>query len=369
MAFTWIPQAQGELGEGIRIKNLVLRPFADSEFIFETNAQLSETNKQDDVSRIFAGGVGFGSHSTTFDLDGVVRYLVREGDISRVDDEGLSQKLKLKIGQRKGFLIQLDQSYDDNVDTINSDSGRKEGRTDFISRLRLGKAITEKINLDLGYEYDLREFDDADRIDREEQAIQIRVSRRLTDKLASLWIAEAGHQDREEGTDADYYAARVGLRYKNSEKTDLNFSAGWRDHSEASVSSFNFASTMRWEITEKVRSRLEARNAVRPTSQNGSDFKLVTTLKLLLDYHVTEKIAMTLRLRFKQNKFEKDIEVNGKMRSDRSETYSVNARLTYSPPSSLLRVFLDAGFQIRESTRLDNDYENFISTTGVSLNF
>ncbi len=268
----------------------------------------------------------------------------------------------------------VDTAGDVSANTMLLDVSTQFRRDIFQAALGIGKDITDKSEMDLGYVYDMVDYNDEDTSDMSGHIIRGETAHQLTDKSSGLIALEYGIQDADNASDqSDFVTARVGLKTKNTRKLSMKGSAGVESYNRPSGEDENIPSvdlTAIWFATDKTQMVLGGRNGVQLSqvyADNAAEFMAVW---LSIMSQMNEAMSVMAGVSYRSDDYIDKITVNG-VEEDRSDKgVSANVKIAFTPPAlKHARIFVE-GYSESVGSNLDGyDYDDVRGTVGFSMQY
>jgi hypothetical protein len=379
---------EAQPGDGIRANNWVVSPFAELNGVYDSNINQTPSKPVDDT--FLDSTIGLRTGLTTYRLDfSGMGFLSRRayGDANDKDFGAGGEILKLKYGNRDELLLEAEQSFRrvEDLDRYGSeaavggvspdsvlDVSTRERRDVSQAGFSLGKNLTDKTDVDVGYRFDSVNYETRDLLDLVNHIGQAEASHKLTDKTAALVTLKAGTQDNGETADlADYYAARLGLKSQGTDKLSFKAGAGAqqfnRPEDAGDETRFNYDATALWTATDKLTFQAGGRNGSTLSSlyaRNGADY---ATCWIGGSYSVTRTLALSLTGSYREDKYFDPIQDNGAAKDRVDKGKAIRARADYLTPAKFLRVYAESTYESVDSTI--EDYDETRVSLGVNFQY
>lgn len=387
-------------GEGIRLGNLAISPFADLSATYDSNPLLTEQDQKDDIFYELVPGVAFINRTDSLILTGRGwGQFRRYSDYSELDSDGLGQRLGLILGTEENPRLTIEQKYmqlDDyelnpsSVDSLNMESRNlalTEDRNERVKRdlFSIGavaaQPIGDKTRVDAGYGYSFVNYDTSDLYDWDENKVQLEGQRELTDKTSALLTGQYGLQSSDGfSEDSTVYLVRAGVFNRLTGKTSIKVGAGYADYATDVKSEegksldkgiFNFDVAGIWEATTRLTVELSGRNGIQPATQYRSNTKEIMLVSLGVSYDLTDTILVSLAGSHREDDYVGRIEVDEKFISKERELWGGRVRVDYRPHAKFYELYLEGTYEdVNDNLQDDyNDYDQLRGTAGIFVRY
>jgi len=387
-------------GEGIRLGNLAVSPFADLSATYDSNVYLTRRDQQDDFFYDLVPGLAFINRTDSLILNGRGwGQFRRYSDATDLNSDGLGEKLGLLIGTEENPSVTIEERYmqlDDyeinpsSVDTLNMESRNLDLIEDRNERVKrdifsvggvAGHPLGEKFRLDAGYGFSFVNYDVRDLYDWNENKAQLEGQYELTEKTSALLTGQYGAQSSDGfSDDSSLYLVRVGLFNHATGKTSIKVGVGYEDYSTVMTSAdgesldkdiFNFDAAGIWEATPKLRVELSARNGIQPATQYKDNTKEILLVALGASYDVTDTVLLSLGGSHRRDDYVGKVQVNDQFLSKERELWGGRARVDYRPHAKFYELYLEGTYENVDDNLQDdyNNYDQLRVTVGVFLRY
>lgn len=214
--------ADGVLAVDLTYKSttLVVNPYVEVSATHDSNPTLLNTNEESDVYYTGTIGINLGIEGKWFTLNMLGYTLTRRyTDEGPVDQEKTSggERVGLAFGERRKLAVTVDQSYERVTDyseqvrlspvlaedqgnpaaVLSQDRSERQRRNVLGAGVGLGRDLTDKIGLDLGYSYGKNDYESDDLLDSSRHDTYGEASYRVTDKSAVFLFGGYGIDERD----------------------------------------------------------------------------------------------------------------------------------------------------------------------------
>lgn len=365
----------GEPGEGVKVGDFVVGPYADADLTYDSNVKVSPDDEQDDVSATLKAGVTFKNTAELIKLRADVWGLAeRFADLTEEDHEDFGESMSLTLMDREQLEVILKEGYD-NITSLDYGTGSIEARELIKASAGLGRTVSDKVELDLAYAYDSTDYDENVRqFDWDQQGVTLSGTHKMTDKtdakMVSSWVQQTSDGNL---VDADFYTVLFGVKTRKTEKVTADAGFGWSYHdSEESISMPAYGVNLNWKMSEKLALNINGRNTIEPAAQNANNYNINTRASVELKWSFVEELSLAGSVSYNKNDFDRKVDVNGTTdagddikKSD--ETLSGALTLSYDPPAKYLSTFLKLKYDDKTATLAENEYQQTTLAMGVDL--
>ncbi len=355
--------------DGIRAGDFILSPYADLSVISDSNVRTDADDEEDDISLIVRVGLSFQNTVDQIRLRGNVWGLAeRYYDLDEEDHEDWGQSLSLRMFDRDRLQITLRQSFA-RVESFDYAVGSTQERDDLRAGIALGRNLTDKLEGDLDYAFRKTDYESPNVFDWDQHRVMATLGHVLTDKTSATLSLSAGRQSSDgNDDDADFYAARIGLRTRGTDKMTGAFGVGFQRHeSDQNINIPSFRGSVNWRANENMTVFARAENTVEPATQDINNYNKVIRASLGTSVNVMQDYLLSFTGRYNRNDIDRRIDDGAVSKDD--DTYTVSARLTYRPPARWLQAFLDVQYEDKTATPKSNEYSQTMVKAGVNLRY
>ena len=251
-----ITVAVGKPGEGIDIGKVIVRPYVDGSVTHDSNPYLSSTNVKSDVFFEYEIGADLLYRARNLNVYGSLYAFARnysddeiyENDRQYDDDldfSGFGESLGLTYGRREKLQLRARQSYQEVTDyskepyndafigeyrdnsVLSEDRGDRTDRNLLNATVELGRDLTDKTELDLGYHFSQVDYVYEGLFDTDQSDMYGEFAYQVTDKSAAFIFGEYGIESSDGFTnDLNSTIVRFGWKTLVTEKTIFKGSIG-----------------------------------------------------------------------------------------------------------------------------------------------
>jgi hypothetical protein len=399
-------------GEGVHIGDAVLSPFAEFSAEHDSNVLLSPTNKETDVFTELEAGLQLHYEPGYFTLDGrafaLSRRYTRYGSMGF---ENAGEQMTFMTGSRDVASVSISESYrqindyDRSTyygDTLNPESQNLSLAYDESIRVRrtledvgvnLGRQLTDKTDVSLGFNYGAQNYDSNRLFNVESLVAQGGISYRVTDKSSIMLAGQYGMEDNASfAKDSTFVAIQGGVDTKSTDKMTLKASAGVERYSRdatvsynQSVSDFqgsiytgprqsdeqvltlNLAAT--WIATDKITLEASGLTGIESAQQYVNTLNQIAVATANAVYQVSDSITMALTGSYREDKY-LDPVIEDNIQYNRVDNRIAGLiRADYRQPTEFLSIFIEAGLEKATSTVPDFNYDQLRIGLGISARY
>lgn len=396
LLFVWTP-ASAQDAAGIRLTDSTsLSPFVEANLTYDSNVLLlGEGLEEDDFYLDVVGGLSLlrKKEASTFNLRGW--YQARRYEAySLLDDEtwqingeyvgGYIDRAQVILKAKYGVLSDYEFTQSDlaaQFERSRAGDFMMETRTMRYRRIldsySAGVAReTRWFDLSLHGTYSAVEFDTtkATLYDWTELFIQPRIGLRASEKTSITLSGELGQQDSDNDLDTlDFLRVRLGLYLTPSEKTKVDFGAGYQETKVDATSSsgssldserFHFDGNASWMATSKILLHVFAKNEILPTEAFQRNTKTVDQASIGGTYEITRQLFSSLGLSYRRDEY--TAPVNGVDALE--ELIGIQARLAFNSQKQNLRIFLKGRYE-EFTSNIQTDYNQLRLSIGLNFAF
>jgi hypothetical protein len=388
MGLALISTAKAEPGNGIHAGPWTFSPYASLRETYDSNVDKTPVNKLDDFFLDSEAGLKMGYSAYAIDFSGLGFLGNRNySDLTDKDFTSGGEILKFKQGTHDTFVIEADQTFRRVEDAdlhgneaavlgVSPDSvldSSSTGRRDINNvGVSVGRDLTDKMVLDVGYRFDDVNYSDPTIYDIQNHIGQAEGAYRLTEKTDSLVTMQAGMQDNGVISDpANYYIGRVGLKTRGTDKVIFKGGVGVQLYERPSaddITSFNYDLSASWIATEKITLQAGGRNGTVLSSlytDNGSEYN---TVWAGASYRVIPTIILSANASYRQDDYLDPVAVQGGTKDRTDKGTGVGARVDYLTPAKFLKLYTEAQYQNVEST-ISPTYDETRIMLGMKLQY
>lgn len=377
--------------------------------IFEDTTAGDGTKQEDDI--YYEGTLGLRLYRETDSFLASLSGLYsarRYSDFSDLDNESFIEEAEVLMGHREldRFSLGLRQAYrevfdyekaaypDDFTNPDTRSLFLAEDRTERVSRQLLDLAailtwqISDKLGSDYSVGYGSIEYDTELLFDWYDIKGQAEFDYRLTDKTSALLTGQYGQQESDAiDNKPDYYVVRGGFLNRTTDKltfkggagvgrydrfrkhqTDETIAEGIQHENDGVIDYFSFDLAGDWDLNQRTKLEVIARNAVQPAAQYTDNTKLVTVASVGLSHRIREKFRIAATASYRNDDYEDPVEIDTDVFIDQEDTiWGGQLRLDYDPPNGNLNIYAEGKYEDRNTTIPDEDYNQLRLTLGLKL--
>lgn len=372
-------------GQGIHAGPWAFNPYVDVAGTYDSNIDQARTGARDDIFIDSTLGlrVGYSTYLLEFNGLGFLSQRVYS-DATDKDFEAGGELLRIKYGNRDLVEVEADQTFRrvEDVDRYVNEAAvggvSPDSVLDVTARSRrdvsqaglsAGKNVTDKLELDVGYRVDDINYDQAGLFDLRNHVGQIETAHQLTDKSAGFVTVKGALQENLSLDDqAEYYAVRLGLKTKGTDKVTFKGGAGVQYYDQANgegSAGFNFDLTTSWAATEKIVLMAGGRNGSQMSSlyaDNGADYQIFW---LGGTYRITPAISTTLSGAYRVDDYMEPVVDNNRTIDRQDKGAAGRLRVDYQAPAKFMKVYAEASYEDMSSNV--EDYDDTRMALGVIL--
>ena len=388
MGIAMISAASAEPGNGIHAGPWVFSPYANLRETYDSNVDKTPLNKRDDFFLDSEAGLKMGYSAYAIDFSGL-GYLGNR-NYSDLTDKNFSQGgeiLKFKQGTHDTFVIEADQTFRrvEDIDLHGSeaavlgvspdsvlDSSATSRRDINNVGVSVGRDLTDKMTLDVGYRFDDVNYADPTIFDIQNHIGQGEGSFRLTDKTDSFFTLLGGIQDNGVISDpANYYVSRLGLKTRGTDKVIFKGGMGaqlYERPGREDLTTFSYDLSASWIATDKIAFQAGGRNGTVLSSlyaDNGSDYN---TVWAGASYRLIPTIVLSGNASYRQDDYLDPVKVPGGTKDRTDKGAGLGARVDYMTPAKFMKLYAETQYQNVEST-LSPTYDETRVMVGVNLQY
>jgi len=330
----------GKPGEGIQLRRLMLRPYAQMSITYDTNPALrrDDYEEEDDIYLSESLGVSLSLPTKIINVHGSVYVSRRDYLQQDANDDGVpgrevdghtdfGHNLSFSAGERFGRNLTVDFNYQH----VTDDTHRPESQhllnqptqaepyplEERASRVERGQwtasvgyhdDLTDKIDGSVGWNLNGTVYDSGDLFDHFENAFHGNVGYLVTDKSAMFLSGQYGLHDSDafDGT-SDAKTVHVGWRTRFTAKTSFNAGVGVEQFSPAGLPDrefFSFSLGWGWRPTRKWNVSVNGGNSGEPSSYERNNWRRMTTVSAGAGYTLTQKMSCSVGLAYQHDKYE-----------------------------------------------------------------
>ena len=369
---------QAEPGKGAHSGPWMISPYVQESGTYDSNIDQAPSNGRDDyfltsevgaraaysVRMLDCTALGFGSYRNY-------------SDATEKDFGAYGESVSAKYGLREQVEVQADEAFrhvQDN-DTHGSDTAiggiSAESVLDAATQSKrnvahggvsVGRDVTDKVALDLGYSFDSVRYDAAGLANLDGHAGLLEGSYLVTDKSAIFAAAFGGVQENSiMAGSAKYYGSRLGAKTHGTDLVTIKAGAGLQQYDRpASLGSdstaFNFDGEATWALTEKVSLRAGGKNGTQMSSvlaSNPSQFHVAWGGAV---YKVLPTTSLSLNTMYRIDEYVDPVTLaDGTLGTRTDKGTGVSGRADYQTPKSFLSLYAEASYQKTDSNVSKSD--------------
>lgn len=382
---------------GIRLsESISISPFVEASYSYDSNVLLlGDGMEEDDFYLDAVGGLSLlrKKEASTLNLRGWYQAR-RYQDYDLLDDEtwqlngeyvgGYIDRAQLILKAKYGVLSDYEFTQSDlaaQFERSRAGDFMMETRTMRYRRIldsySAGVAReSRRFDLSIHGTYSAVEFDTtkASLYDWNEIFLQPRIGLRVSEKTSITLGGEIGQQDSENELDTlDFLRLRLGMYLTPSEKTKLDFGAGYQESKVDTTSSsgtsldtegFHFDGNASWMATSKILLHVFAKNEILPTEAFASNTKQVDQAAVGGTYKITQQVFASLGLSYRRDEYTAPIDGVDAL----EELAGIQARLAFDSQKQNLRIYLKGRYE-EFTSNIQTDYDQLRLTIGLNFAF
>lgn len=374
-------------GQGIHTGTWTLNPYVDVSGTYDSNIDQSRVVERDDIFADATLGLRAGYSTYRVEFNGLG--FLSQRDYADATDKNFGaggELLRLKYGNRDLVEVEADQTFRrvTDVDRYANEAAvggvSPDSVLDVTARSRrdvnqaglsAGKNVTDKLEVDAGYRFDDINYDQASLFDLRNHVGQVETAYQLSDKTAGfLTVKGALQENLSLDNQAEYYAARLGLKTKGTDKVTFKGGAGVQYYDQANGdahTAFNFDLASSWAATEKIVLMVGGRNGSQMSpyyADNGADYQIFW---LGGTYKVTPAISTTLSGAYRVDDYMKPVTHNNCLVDRQDKGAAGRLRIDYQAPAKFLKIYAEATYEDMASTI--EDYNDTRLALGATLSY
>lgn len=365
MSVTLVCAANAGPGQGIHNGPWTISPYADVSGTYDSNIDKSRVDEKADVFSDSTVGLRAGYSSFMLEFDGLGFLSQRNyADNTDKDFGAGGDLLRAKYGNRDQVEVEADQTFRrvEDIDRYANEAAvggvSPDSVLDVSARSRrdvnqagisAGRNMTDKLELDVGYRFDDINYDQASLYDVRNHVGQVETAHQLTDKTAGLLTVKGAIQENVSlDNQAEYYAARLGMKTKGTDKLTFKGGAGLQYYDQADgngEAAFNFDLITSWAVTEKVAFQAGGRNGSQMSSlyaDNGTDYQIYW---IGSTYRVTPAISTTLSGAYRVDDYMNPVTDNNQSVNRSDKGLAGRLRADYQAPAKFLKIYTEASYE------------------------
>jgi hypothetical protein len=401
----------GFIGEGIRVGDAILDPFVEISGTGDSNVPLASTNKQSDVFVELQAGLQLHYEPGWYTIDGRGFGLFRR--YTKFTDRGFDnfgERVSLMSGNRDTLSVLLMQGYrlvnDYDRSTYYSEIVNPESQNlslayDKSMRIKralsdagivLGRQVTDKIGMNIGFSYGSQAYKTNDVFDVVSLLGHGDLSYLVTDKSSVFVGAEYGTENNgsfaEDGTTKAIF---VGVETKSTDKMTMRASAGEQEYTRSAVldpskyadkdvevytgprdsttKSLDANLTATWIATEKISVEISGRTGLQSAQQYVNTINKIAVGSANAVYQLNDSTSVSLTGAYREDSYVDPVIENG-IQYDRVDRRIAGLlRADYRAPAQFLTIFGEGGYEKARSTIPDFNYDQLRLSIGVTVRY
>jgi hypothetical protein len=337
-------------GEGIQAGgDVVVRSFVDVSISHDSNPLLLPKGQEvDDFFLDASPGLRVTRAGEVLRLEGLFWGRLRRFDeLTSEDEDDWSEELRLGLGRREAWRLQLHErfgrvsDYDLSVRTMDA-SAEGTGdrylerptasplsvmeRSERVDRdildcgVGAGGPVTDVMSLDALCDYGKIDYLTKDLLDSTEVKASVKAARKMTDKSSGVLVGEYILMENDSlANPANYYAARVGWRWQGTFKSRFEASVGYAGFTVDDPTlddtldrdGFSYDMAWYWQARPKLSFSLGGRSEMQLSADTAQNAKLVDMITGSAHYAATKRLSLSLLVGYRHEGFIQDEEVAG----------------------------------------------------------
>ena len=369
-----------EPGDGIRLDNITLSPYLGVSATRDSNVYNAPADETSDT--FFDIGAGLKADYQVNDLlaDGLFFFNHRAySSESDLDFSAGGEMINLNYGNRDRIELKIGESFRraEDIDMVRLggvaiggissdsllDSSSRATRDIGQVAVGVGRNLSDKVDLDVGYRYDDVKYDDASLAHISGNSVSAESGVKVTDKTAGTLTAIYGVQKTAGAADENTsIAIRAGAKTLGTEKVTFKAGIGVLVYDRAiggNSDSENIASydlQANWKATDKLGITLGGANGIQSSSvyvNNPAEFNM---LWLSGSFAATPAAVVSAGVTYRQDSYLDQVEIAGVMTDRTDDGISGNVRVDVKPRGlKFVNLFGEALYQSVNSDVSDFD--------------
>ena len=362
---TVIYTANAAPGQGIHTGAWTFSPFAAVSETYDSNINQTPSDQQDDFFLDSTLGLRAGYTTYLLDFNGLGFLSGRNyADATDKNFGAGGEALRAKYGNRDQVEIEADQTFRriEDIDQYGNEAAvggvSPDSVLDVSARSRrdmnqagvsAGRNLSDKLELDAGYRFDDINWDQSSLFDLRNHIGQLETAYRLTDKTAGLLTVKGAIQENVSlDNEAEYYAARLGLKTKGTDKVTFKGGAGVQYYDQAvgdSDTMFNFDLVSAWAASDKIVIQAGGRNGSQMSSlyaNNGTDYQVYW---IGGSYQLTPAISTSLNGAYRIDDYMNPVTDQNRTVDRKDKGFSGRVRADYQAPATFLKLYTEATYE------------------------
>lgn len=368
--------AGGQVQPGFHAGPLTLSPFAGVAGSYDSNTGRTSSDEDDDffvesdlglrldcgIREVQISGMGFVVQRTYADQDDL-------------DFWAGGETLKLQVGNPDKITLEAQESWRrvEDLDSYGSvadiggmspdaflDADVRSRREILEAGTVLTAQLTDKSDVSAGYRYNQTDYSSDNLFDLSGHGAQLEAAHRVTEKTAGMLTLVGGLQESDDvDGEAEYFAARLGVRTRGTDRMSLKAGAGFqqldRPEDGGTDDGFNFDAVATWAATDKTSVELEGRNGIQMSSIHLANIVDFSVFRLGVAYRMTPSIGLSASGVYRIDDYADPVMNEGELVDREDEGVTLKLRADYLIPAKYLRFFGELMYETVDSTIRDYD--------------
>lgn len=367
----WAGVSQGAAGDGVKWGVFRVHPYLDSQLTYDSNVFRAESGEDSDVALSLSPGLKLSQFSDTtltdIELWGKVE---RYADLNERDHEDVGERLGMTLWDRDTLQVKLSEAFK-SFEEFDTSTGDVEQRNTLGAGIGAGRDVTDKLDLDVGYNFDMTDYESPNLFDWSEHVGSAEVGYALTDKSAAILTSKVGVQTSDGSEDGTLASVLVGMKTRLTDKVKGRVGAGWYGYDVGSetLSLLGYDGRVAWQVAPKVVLNASANNGVEPATQDENNFRTISKVSLAGTWSPIQTVSGTLSGWYMKNDYQEPVTYGGMLVDKNDETTSVSLRVDYKAPSRFLVLYAETRVESKSASIQAYDYDQVVGLVGMTLTY
>jgi len=360
-------------GEGINLTTLKFTPSLEVKGLHNSNVDYVSANEKADTSIMGTLILPFENVTDMFKAGGSAwGRSQRYSSEGRLDHDDYGASLRLAVGTMDTLVVSGNGAYQ-RMQEFDYSVGRIEERYVAQAGAGLGRNVTDKMTIDAAYAYDSTDYRSAGLYDWNQNAGSVELAQKLTDKSAATLMGKAGMISSDANQkDADFMIVQAGMKAVATTKLQGKVGVGYQSYDVyRTIDGLSYMAGVAWQATARLLLQFQANNGIEPATLRGNENNYINTtvVRANTTVQVIDTVAASILGQYRRQEYDQPVVANGVATDKDEDSYTGTLRLTYQPPAKFVEVFVEGGYEQRQSTLANNEYDQTLAALGMTLKY
>jgi hypothetical protein len=383
-------------GDGIQLNHLTLSPFVSAAYNDESNPfkRPDRQNPESDSFTELTYGLNANNKTDALEID--ARFWGRSKHYDTAterDADEYGMRAGVIAGSREGIAAALNVRYADIDDfqrapyfqdlndlkrqglALAPDRSDASARELFDTGLLLGRDMTDKSELDLGFQYIDVAYDSSELLDYDVSKLSLEVAHQATAKSSVFLTGEYSDQNSDGfEAGAESYTLRAGLKSRATEKVRYRGSYGFKDYErtgarETSQTEHSFELRADWIASTKIIVFVNAESDIIPAADESNNAREIVRGSIGATYKMLPTVNLSLLGTAGRTDYTDPVNTAAGAIDKYIDSLGGQLLISYAPRAKFMNVFASLRYDENTSNDPNAEYDNLRATIGLNLRY